>query len=180
MIKRLLILAVCLAAVLFLFPGTARAEQLQEYQVKAALLYNFTQFVQWPDKAFGSAAEPFVVATVGEDPFGGELERAMEEKSVAGHAVVVKHFASAGELGKCHLLFVPKSEDSRLSAIFDAVGDKPVLTIGDTDAFPWAGGTIRFFLDQDRIRFEINTDSADKAALKISSKLLKLARIFKK
>ena len=94
--------------------------------------------------------------------------------------MVVRHLASAMEIGDCRLLFVPASQDGNLQAVFSGVDDHPILTIGESDAFPWAGGTIRFVTEDNKVRFEINPDSADKAKLHISSKLMKLARIFKR
>jgi hypothetical protein len=167
---------------LFLGCGVTRAEDKPNLvnQVKAAFLYNFTQFIDWPESAYASADAPFIVAVVGADPFNGELENAMEGKTEGGHAIVVKHFKSADDIGTCHLLFVPGTEDKNLTAIIQKLGSSPVLTVGESDAFPWADGVIRFFLESNKIRFEINPDAAEKAQLKVSSKLLKLARIFKK
>jgi hypothetical protein len=148
--------------------------------VKAAFIYNFAQFTAWPDHAFASADAPFVVAVIGQDPFDGALDRIIAGKTVAGHAMVIKHIDSAGEISGIHLLYVPATEDDHLEDIFKAVADQPILTVGETDKFPWAGGTIRFLIEDHKIRFEVNPDSAAKASLRISSKLLSLAQIFKR
>src|SRR5580700_8688644 len=123
----------------------------REYLVKAAFLYNFTQFVTWPDDAFAQGDSPFVVAVVGDDPFSGALENAMSGKSVGNHPIQVEHFASASQLGDCQMLFVPATEDGNLSDILGAEAKKPVLTVGESDAFSPAGGCMRFYLDDDRV-----------------------------
>jgi hypothetical protein len=152
----------------------------REYQVKAAFVYNFTQFVVWPDSAFASKDSPFVVATIGDDPFNGALEAAMNGKSAASRPIVVKHFSSVDDAATCQLLFVPASQDSNLSAVFSRLDKKPILAIGENDAFMAAGGGIRFYIDGNRIRFEIDPDSIAADALKVSAKLMKLARIYQK
>jgi hypothetical protein len=160
--------------------GSAAAlEPSREYQVKAAFIYNFVQFVQWPPGALAADDAPLTVATLGADPFDGELDRVMGGKTVAGHTIVVKHYADLDHLAACQVLFVPAAQDQNLAQITRALGGKPVLTVGETDAFPRSGGCIRFYLEDGKVRFEINPDAAAKAALKISSKLLSLARIFK-
>jgi hypothetical protein len=84
------------------------------------------------------------------------------------------------QISGCHLLFVPESEDGDLDDIFNAVGNQPILTVGETTKFMWAGGIIRFFIADGRIRFEVDPDAADKAGLRLSSRLMHLATIFKK
>lgn len=162
------------------FASSVGGEEPAEHQLKAAFLYNFTQFVDWPAAAFSSIDAPFAVAVIGADPFEGGLERIMEGKSVRGRRIVVRHFGSLEELGTCHLLYVSRSEDELLPALFQQLAGKSVLTVGETDGFPWAGGTIRFFIQENKIRFEISPASAERARLKISSKLMKLARIFRR
>jgi preprotein translocase subunit Sec61beta len=152
----------------------------REYQVKAAFIYNFTQFIQWPDSAFASKDCPFVVATLGTDPFGGALDEAMSGKTVANHSISVQHFASVDGLGPCHLLFVPASQDSALGDIFAKLNGIAVLTVGESDAFSSAGGGIRFFLEEKKMRFEIDPDPITSVGIKVSAKLMKLARIYKK
>jgi len=151
-----------------------------EYKVKAAFIYNFARFVDWPDTAFSSADAPFVVAVVGKDPFEGILEQLVAGKQVGARRIVVKHFDSADQIGPCQILFVPMSEDDSLSGIIQKVQNSPVLTIGESEDFDSSGGCFRFFTDDNRMRFEINQDAAEQAGLRVSSKLLKLAKLFKK
>lgn len=151
----------------------------REYQVKAAMIFNFAQFVEWPADAFQSSDSPLVIAVVGTNPFGDVLERLVEGKTISGRAVGVKYFTSADRIGPCHVLFVPASLNRELSRIMRAIEGQPVLSIGETEEFPWAGGIIRFYTEDNKVRFEINPEAAERARLKISSKLLKLARIFR-
>jgi hypothetical protein len=174
--KSLVIFALCLGV----FAAPARADEPKESQIKAAFLYNFAQFITWPERAFSAPDAPFVVAVIGTDPLNGDLDAAMAGKTVMGRPVVVVRFASIDQLQGCHLLFVPRSEDPRLSAIFEKIASMPVLTVGESEAFPWANGGIRFFSDDNHIRFEVNLRATKDAGLEISSRLLKLARIFKR
>ncbi|MGA3067335.1 MAG: YfiR family protein [Tepidisphaeraceae bacterium] len=161
--------------------GSLRADEPnREYQVKAAFIYNFAQFIQWPDKAFSDSSSPFVVGVIGQDPFGENLEDAMRDKTIAGRPVEVRHMDSPDQIPSCHLLFIPASEDDQLDDIFKWVADRPILTIGETPKFLDAGGTIQFLIEDGKIRFAINPDSAARAGLRISSKLMSLARIYKK
>lgn len=149
-----------------------------EYQVKAAFIYNFTQFVTWPKDSFGGDNAPFVVAVIGDDPFSGALEQAMENKTVQDRPIVIKHFATADDLGPCQLLFVPAALDDSLPKIMAKVGSAAVLTVGETEKLLSAGGGIRLYPDGNKIRFEINPASTDHAGLKVSAKLMKLAHIY--
>jgi uncharacterized protein DUF4154 len=153
-------------------------EPTREYQLKAVFIFNFAQFTAWPDKAFADGNAPFVVAVIGPDPFGDALPAVLDGKKIADRPIVLKHYGLADEVHGCQLLFVPASEENHLAEIFKAVGDQPVLSVGETDDFPAAGGTIRFLIENNKIRFEVNLDAAKKAGLKISSKLLSLAKIY--
>jgi hypothetical protein len=155
-------------------------EPTPEYKVKAAFIYNFAKFIEWPDGHFAGADTPFVIAVVGNDPFGGALDQSVAGKAVGTHPVKVEHFASADNLGNCEVLFIPGNDDDTEAKVIAKLGDKSVLTVGESDHFDANGGSIRFFTDDNKMRFEINTDATDAAKLKISSKLLKLARIYKK
>src|ERR1700722_644095 len=168
-------------AVVFTTAQSGRAdESAGEYKVKAAFIYNFAQFVDWPDTAFTSADAPFVVAVVGKDPFDGILEQVVAGKRVGARRVVVKHFNSADQIGPCQILFVPMTEDDSLSGIIQKVQNSAVLTIGESEDFDSGGGCFRFFTEDNKMRFEINQDAAEQAGLRVSSKLLRLAKIFKK
>lgn len=174
--RALIVLAMMLGAA----PCLRADDVSPEYQVKAAFIYNFAQFIQWPDRAFSDPNAPFVVGVIGQNPFGDKLEAAMRNKAIAGRPVTVRYLDSPGEIAGCQLLFVPGTEDDDLDDIFKWVSDRPILTVGESSKFLDAGGTIEFLIEDGRIRFEIDPDSAAKADLRISSKLLSLARIYKK
>ena len=151
----------------------------REYLVKAAFIYNFTQFITWPKDAYSCADSPFIVGVLGDDPFDGTLEQAMDGKTVDGHPVVVRHFASVDQLGPCQVLFVPQSQEDSMAAVMSRLAATPVLTIGESEDFLPGDGGIRFLLEDGKIHFEINPAATDAARLKISAKLMKLARIYK-
>lgn len=152
-------------------------EAPREYQLKAAFIYNFVQFVDWPASAFPSAQSPVVLATVGADPFQGALDQAAAGKSAGRRPLLVKHFAQAADVNRCQLLFIAAGQEDQLAAARTRLGDAPVLTVGESEEFIRAGGMIRFYQEDNRLRFEINPSAAHKAGLRISSRLLKLAKI---
>jgi hypothetical protein len=155
-------------------------EPSQEYKVKAAFIYNFARFIEWPAEVFGGGDAPFVIGVVGADPFNGALEQAVAGKRVGSRTVVVKHFATADDLGPCQILFVATGDEELQTRILQKVQNQHVLTVGESDTFDADGGCLRFVLENSKMRFEINTDATDQAKLKISSKLLKLAKIYQK
>jgi hypothetical protein len=170
-------LALLLAVVLAL-PGAARAQGTPEYDLKAAFLYNFTKFVDWPSSAFPDAGSPLRICVLGEDPFGRSLQAVADEnEEVGGHKLTVISTKSLSRPGGCQVLFISRSEQERLPQILAAVKGAPVLTVGDSRGFLDHGGIINFILEGSKVRFEINPEAADRVGIKISSKLLRLARI---
>jgi hypothetical protein len=157
--------------------GTVLADRhaAEEYRVKAAFLYNFTKFVEWPEIVFRDASDPFVIAVLGEDPFGSALD-ILKGKTVNGRPLIVRRAAAIGELGRFHLLFVAASERSRLASVLPAAHAMHALTVGDVKGFAEQGGAIQLVRDGDRIGFRVNQDASRRAELKVSSKLLALAR----
>lgn len=147
-----------------------------EYQLKAAFLYNFAKFVEWPTNAFVKATSPMVVGVLGENPFGNDLEQTIHGKTVNQHPFEVKEFHSLTEVKHCHILFISTSETDRLHDIFETLRGSSVLTVGETKNFTESGGMINFVRVGNKVRFEINNPAAEKAGLIISSKLLSLAQ----
>jgi len=175
--------AICLllAAVLSPLPPARADGPSREYQLKAAFLYNFAQFVDWPEEAFANNQSPLVVAVVGQDPFNGALDQILRGKTAGGRGIVVKYFANAGAIEFCHVLFVSSSEQGQMSTVLQRAGKYHALTVGDFDGFTASSGMIRFFAEDNRLRFEINTEAvAADGKLKIRSQLMKLARIYGK
>lgn len=168
-------LLVGLISVWALFLHTPVAQAASEYQVKAAFLYNFAKFVDWPGDAFKSGG-PFVIGVVGDDPFGSDLDDTVSGKSIDDRRIEVKRFKRVSDIQSCHILFVCRSEKSRVDKILDKVSGSRTLTVGDMGQFLQRGGMINFIMEDQKVRFEINADSAQRAGLKISSKLLQLSR----
>lgn len=150
----------------------------KEYQLKAVFLLNFVQFViAWPEGAFPNAEAPIRVGVLGEDPFGGALAAAVESEKVGQRSVVIERVARLEDIGRCHVLFVAKSESAQVPAIIAASAGKPVLTVGDMTDFARRGGIINFYLEGPKLRFEINRTAAERSGIKLSSQLLQLARL---
>jgi hypothetical protein len=162
------------------FHSEANAESLRssENAVKATFLYNFTKFVEWPEGAFESPESSIILCILGEDIFG-EAVKVIENKTAGGRQLVIRYSQSVAEIGGCHVLFISASEKKAFPRILEALRGVPVLTVSDAETFTQHGGIIRFFREDNKIRFEINLTAAKAARLKISSRLLKLARIFK-
>ena len=145
-----------------------------EYQVKAAFLYNFVKFVEWPATA-ATQEGPIEICVLGKDPFGGALDRVVEGKTVNDRALVIRHIGDIAAARACQVLFVSTSEAGRVSEITQAVRGWNVLTVSEIDRFSERGGIINFLMEGQRVRFRINPKMAASAGLKISSKLLQLA-----
>lgn len=148
-----------------------------EYEVKAAFVYNFAKFVDWPAEALGQPGEAMNVCVLGEDPFGGILDRTLRDKTVHGRALQIRRLRGVGDLQSCHVIFISAVESRHLPNILEILWGSPVLTIGETPEFGRAGGIINFVIEDSRVRFEINAGAAARAGLGISSKLLDLARV---
>jgi hypothetical protein len=148
-----------------------------EYQIKAAFLFNFVKFVEWPSDSFPSEAAPLQICVLGQNPLGQELENLTRGKTVSGRALEINHVSSLQRAKTCQLLFVSSSERRRTQEILAAMEEASVLTVGDEEGFARAGGVINFVFENDRVRFEINVDAATRARLKISAKLLALAKL---
>lgn len=153
-----------------------KAQSSNEYQVKAAFLYNFAKFVDWPAEALGGSNGTLVIGVIGDDPFGGALDSAINGKTVNGRALVVRRLKWGQDLRFCHILFISASERKHLPQIIQSLRGASVLTVGDMGQFNQEGGIINFVLEASKVRFEINSRGADQARLRISSKLLALAK----
>lgn len=167
----------------------------REYQIKAAFLYNFIKFVDWPQEKVSDTNEPVVIGVIGKAPLENAF-KPMKGKApdINGKPILVKYFKSFEELmksgendkealqkkldalRKCHLLFICASEQKNASAILDAVKESSVLTVGENSEFVGLGGIINFVQEDEKMRFEINAAAAAKAKLKIRSQLLRLAK----
>lgn len=172
--RRLLIAAVFMASVLTPLFGRAQTPLVTEYQVKAAFLYHFAQFVDWPASSFSDEKSPFQICVLGKDPFGPALERIVVGKRVKEREIRLRRLSRPEEIGRCHILFVSSSERGRLQEILGAELNSGILTVGEMEGFTDAGGVINFFVFENKVRFEINAGVARRSGLNMSSKLLKL------
>jgi len=165
----------CLGLLLAAHCGRAQVPQLSEYQIKAAFLYNFGRFVDWPPETFADGKSPFIFGLLGDNPFGNTLNEAFSGKTLNGHPVVVQLFHNLPDAMHCQILFISNSEKRRLADIIQSLHAASVLTVGENDHFTDAGGMINFITIDNKVRFQINDRAAKAARLKISSKLLGLA-----
>jgi hypothetical protein len=150
-----------------------------EYRVKLAFLYNFAQFVQWPAESFPNSVAPFTICVVGQNPFEGEIENDLRGRSVGGHPLELKTLNSQGDPRGCQIIFVRAAEMKSVARILALTQGASILTVGEAASFATRGGIINLIKDENRLKFEINIDAAAQTRLKISSKLLSLARIVK-
>lgn len=156
-------------------PACAQSPAPSEYQLKAAFLYNFAKFIEWPPKAFADGKAPFIIGVLGDNPFGTDLDQVVAGKTINDHPITIRTNLTALEATNCHILFISSSEKKNWPEIFQSLRGTTVLTVGDTERFIEAGGIINFVPEAGKIRFQINDDTAKAARLKISSKLLSLA-----
>ena len=159
---------------------TLRAEVSKEQQLKAALLFNFTKFVEWSPASFPAPDSPLVIGVLGSPSFADEMENVAKNRNVNGHKISVKKLQGAAGARGVHLLFVSASEDARLGELRGALRGANVLTVGESEAFAKSGGVITFVIVGGKVRFDINSTAAGQASVKISAQLQKLARTVRK
>ena len=161
--------------VVFSLALSTQAQSVTEYQVKAAYLFNFAKFVEWPVEAFASADAPLQICILGQDPFGRDFEQIVMDKTVNGHRIEVAHPEGVPQARACHIVFVGTGE-KQVRPILQALKGAGVLTVGDAPGFIKMGGVIGFVMDENRVRFEINQKAAEQARLKLSARLLAVAK----
>jgi hypothetical protein len=163
-------------SILLLNDANCHGQAATEYQVKAAYLFNFLKFVEWPDVPPAEAQTKWVIGIVGNSPVGDELSKLVESKNVLGRELQVKTFQSTDNLRACNILFISDSEKKRLPAILAALRGSSVMTVADMEHFLDAGGMVQFAVEDARVRISIDVGATGRARLKVSSKLLALAR----
>jgi hypothetical protein len=147
---------------------------VSEYDVKAAFLYNFAKFIDWPSQTFSGAGSAFTICLVG-DPFKGALQRLVQGEVLDGRALVVRRITEDARV--CQIAYVDSSDAVTSVKVLNSIVNAPVLTVGEKDNFIDEGGVIRFVNSAGKIHFQINPEAAERAGLKISSRLLRLADI---
>ena len=170
-----LVLLVCSA-----IPLLAQTPAVDEYPVKAAFLFNFAKFVEWPQDAFKAPDEAVTICVLGTNPFGGALEETVRGKLIGAHPFSIREVTNAQQASKCHIVFVTASERKRCRSFLDELKGRSILTVGEAEDFTANGGIINFKLKDARVRIEIDAAAAERARLRISSKLLSLAEITRK
>jgi hypothetical protein len=148
-----------------------------EYQIKAAFIYKFATFVEWPKEALPPAEAPFKIGVLGRDPFHETLEQTLGANTIKDRNTSVKRSSDARDLLDCQIVFIADSESGRLKETIELFKGHRILTVGDMDGFAEAGGIINLVTDGKKIRFKVNVDAARRAALKVSSNLLQLAQV---
>ncbi|MEN6386497.1 MAG: YfiR family protein [Phycisphaerales bacterium] len=184
---------ILILSVLFMFAMQACGDSAtnSEYQLKAAFLYNFIMFIEWPKEKMPEPNEPIIIGILGKDPFGNAFDP-IKDKQAKDRKVVIQRFdqwevikklnqnelqTKLDEIRKCHLLFVCRSEKQMIKEVMSNINGYNILTVGDMDGFlESGGGVINFVVEDDKIRFEINSLSALNAKLEIRSQLLRLAK----
>jgi hypothetical protein len=143
--------------------------------VKAAYLYKFVPFIEWPPATFAAADSPINICISGKDPFGQFIDRQAAGQRIEGHSVVVRHIPAVSANSGCQVAYIGGSAEQSVSQAMAVLRAQPVLTISDSAADPAERGIINLVVDDNRVRFEIDARAADQSHLSISSKLLELA-----
>ena len=167
-----------LACVLAAWSLTAFAQAARplDYQVKAQYLPNLGRYVEWTTRAKPGPEEPFEICILGQDPFGSALEAALQGENINGAPLAAKRLTRVQDATTCRVLYISNSEQGKLDSIMGTLGTSSVLTVSDIPDFVRRGGMIQFVLEGSYVRFEVNLSAAERAGLKLSSQLLKLAR----
>lgn len=160
-----------------LAPKSWGETELKEYQLKAVFLFNFAQFVEWPESAFADEKSPLTIGIIGEDPFDGVLDELVRGEHSGKREIIVRRMRKIEEMDGCQIFFISKSESTRLESILAALGNRPVLTVSDAERAARRGTMIRFFVEKKKIRLRINLEATKIAGLVVSSKLLRAAEI---
>lgn len=156
--------------------GSMNAQRPSEYQVKAAFLFNFTKFVEWPAKAFPDSSAPLIIGIIGDDPFGDALPQMIQGETARGRQIKIQRFKENEDWRGCHVLFLSRSAADQTDRILQQLQRLSVLTVGETEDFARQGGMIGFTIVDKSIRFDVNLRAIEVTELKVSSRLLAVAR----
>ena len=163
------------------FSASAQLARPSEAELKAAFVYNFIKFTEWPAEEMANKDEPFVIGVLGKDPFGTALDKVIEGESFHQKPILVRRFSRMGEsAGDSQVLFISASEESNLTEILKLIEGKAILTVSEIENFAQRGGVIKLAKESNKLVFEINIDAAKHAGLAMNAQLLRLARIVKR
>jgi hypothetical protein len=163
--------------VLALAANPSRGQVSREYGIKAAFMFNFAEFTEWPASAFPTPDSSMVIGVLGTDPFGKVLDDTVRNEAVRGHRLTVERYRKVEEIKTCHILYIGQSEASHLDPVLAALKEKPVLTFSDIEGSAPRGVMVQFVPERNKIRLRINVEAARAADLTISSKVLRAAEI---
>lgn len=155
----------------------AQTKDPTEYEIKAAFLLNFAKFVEWPAEAFPNEVAPISLCVVRYDPFGSALDDTIRGKVINNRQLLARRINELPELKSCQMVFVSDREEKRLPEILTSVKGSSALIVGESEDFAERGGSVQFYLENNRLRFAVNVDAVQRARLTVSSKLLTLAKI---
>jgi hypothetical protein len=178
--KTAIVISLLLIIVIFHFPiyGLNKQDSIPtEYEVRAAFLFNFIKFVEWPEEVFKDSLSPIILGIIGHDPFGKSIDTMIKDRTIQSRKIIIKRFPGIEDYEQCHVLYVGFNEKRYQVAVLKPLEGTPVLTVGDLDDFIRLGGMINFIITGNQVGFEINLDAVEKSRLEISAKLLKLARL---
>ena len=161
-------------------PAAPLGQTIEEYQLKAAFIFNIAKFVEWPTDAFQSPKDPIVLCILGASPFGDALAQAANGKTIDDRKFAIRPVSDLRQAGGCHILFVSASERKRFRSILGEIASSGILTVGDVESFSIEGGVVNLKLDGDKIRIRINVQAAERERIRISSKLLSLSQVVRK
>jgi hypothetical protein len=159
------------------WPAWGQSHEASGYEVKTAFLFNFAKFIDWPSSSFATPQSSFTICVLGVDPFGNVLDEALQGKVIGDRPLALRRLKDKAEARRCQIVFVSSSESAHLADILASLQGANVLLVGDTYSFAASGGTIEFTLEDNHVRFSINTDAVNRSGLRFSSKLLALAKI---
>jgi hypothetical protein len=162
--------------VVWLLAQISLAQIADEYEVKAAFLYNFTKFIEWPSAASSSS---FAICILGDDPFEAAIERQTKGKTANGRPFQVRRLRDAAEAKQCQIVFVRAGEMSKVAKLIDATRGGPVLTVGESRDFARLGGMVILSMENNHVSVVIHKAVMDNAGFKISANLMTLAKIYK-
>jgi hypothetical protein len=176
------LLTLALAVGLILATGSASipaaVAPFNEYEIKAAFLYNFIKFTEWPAEEIGRSDEPFIIGVLGKDPFGAALDKIIEGETIHNKKVVARRFPRMDEAAaNSHVLFISSSEENNLAAILKLLAGQAVLTVSEINNFTQRGGIIHLKKENNRIVFDVDLATAKQAGLSMNAQLLKLAKV---
>jgi len=162
-----------------LLAGVTPGQAVDEYQLKAAVLYNLAKFVEWPANTFKNRTDPIVSCVLGDSPFGRSLERELNGRSIEDRKFVVRRISEVRQGSGCQILIITALERKRWRSTLGEIKASGILTFGETDGFAADGGVANTRIESGKVRIQINVEAAEREGLRISSRLLSLAEIVK-